>query len=196
MPESPSRRMPLVEQELLTLHNTWVTITTNATSGAGTTYPSRIPELPSRWMPLAEQELLTLPEYLSHHHDECHKWSRNYFPFQNTWVTITTNATSAAGIAYPSAIPEPPSRRMPLEEQELHTLPEYPSHHHDECQEWNKDCWTFQNTLVIITTNATSGVGTTHPSIMHESPSRRMPLVEQELPTLPKYTSHHHDECH
>ena len=69
MPESPSRRMSLVEQELLNLHNTCVTITTNATSGAGTTYPSRIPESPSRRTPLVEQELLTLPEYMSHLHD-------------------------------------------------------------------------------------------------------------------------------
>ena len=76
--------MPLVEQELLTLHNTCVTITTNATSGAGITYHSRIPESPSRRMPLVEQELRTLPEYLNQHHNECHWWSRNYLPFQNT----------------------------------------------------------------------------------------------------------------
>jgi archaellin len=87
--ESPSRRMPLVEQELHTFQNTQVTITTNATSGAGTTYPSRMPESPSRRMPLVEQELLTL---------------------HNTRVTITKNATSGAGTTYPSRIPESPSR--------------------------------------------------------------------------------------
>ena len=64
--------MPLVEQELLPFQNTWVIITTNATSGAGTAYPPRIHESPSQRMPLVEQELLTLPEYLSHHHNECH----------------------------------------------------------------------------------------------------------------------------
>ena len=167
--------MPLVEQELVTLHNTWVTITTNATSGAGTIFLSKIPESPSRRMPLVEQELLTL---------------------HNTCVTITTNATSGAGTTYPSRIPGSPSRRMPLVEQELRTLPEYLSHHHNECHWWGSSCFPFQNTRATITTNATSGAGTTYPSRIHESPSRRMPLVEQELLTLPEYPSHHHDECH
>jgi hypothetical protein len=104
-----------------------------ATSGAGTIFLSKISESPSRRMPLVEQELCTLPEYLSHHHNECHWLSRSCFPFQNTRATITTNATSGAGTTYPSRIPESPSRRMPLVEQELLTLPEYPSHLHEEC---------------------------------------------------------------
>ena len=210
---------------------------TNATSGAGTTYPSRIPEPPSRRMPLVEQELLTLPEYPNHHHNECRLWRRDYFPFQNTLVTITTNATSVvgtnhpsrmhespsrrmslveqelltlhntcvtittnatsgAGITYHSRIPESPSRRMPLVEQKLRTLPEYLNQHHNECHWWSRNCFPFQNTRVTITTNATSGAGTTYPSSIPQLPSRRMSLVEQELSTLPEYLSHHHDECH
>jgi hypothetical protein len=38
---------------------------------------------------------------------------------------MTTNVTSGAETTYPSGIPESPSRRMPLVEQELLTLPEY-----------------------------------------------------------------------
>jgi hypothetical protein len=101
--------------------------------------------------------------------------SRNYLPFQNTRVTITTNATRGAGNIHPSGIPESQSRRMSPVELEL---------------------LTQHNTWVTITTNATSGSGTTYPSRIPESPSRRMSLVEQELLTLPKYLSHHHVECH
>jgi hypothetical protein len=39
--------------------------------------------------------------------------------------------------------------------------------------------------------NATRGAGTTYHSRIPESPSRRMPQVEQELLSLPEYLSHH-----
>jgi hypothetical protein len=55
---------------LLLAHGRWFSLGTPFSS---TTKTSRmIPESPSRRMTLVEQELTTLPEYLSHHHDECH----------------------------------------------------------------------------------------------------------------------------
>jgi hypothetical protein len=61
-----------------------------------------------------------------------------------------------------------------LVEYELPTLQKQ----HDWCYEWRRNCPLFRSN----TTGVTSGEGTAHSSEV----TRRVLLVEKELPTLPK----------